>query len=93
MAGEFGIVYKGCLADQYTDEVVAIKTLKGMVLIIRSPNHNNIMVLIGISHQSVLGILQICQLLPIALARTRDWQLVLYVCMYIHVYVMLLECN
>jgi hypothetical protein len=30
LAGEFGIVYKGCLAGQYTDEVVAIKTLKGM---------------------------------------------------------------
>lgn len=30
LTGEFGIVYKGCLAGQYTDEVVAIKTLKGM---------------------------------------------------------------
>ena len=29
LAGEFGIVYKGCLAGQYTDEIVAIKTLKG----------------------------------------------------------------
>ena len=28
-AGEFGIVYKGYLAGQYIDEVVAIKTLKG----------------------------------------------------------------
>ena len=27
--GEFGIVYKGYLAGQYTDEIVAIKTLKG----------------------------------------------------------------
>ena len=30
-AGEFGIVYKGFLAGQYSDEVVAIKTLKGEV--------------------------------------------------------------
>ena len=29
MAGEFGIVYKGCLAGRYTDEIVAIKTIKG----------------------------------------------------------------
>ena len=29
LAGEFGIVYKGCLTGQYTDEIVAIKTLKG----------------------------------------------------------------
>ena len=29
MAGEFGIVYKGYIAHKYTDEVVAIKTLKG----------------------------------------------------------------
>ena len=29
LAGEFGIVYKGCLAGKYTDEIVAIKTLKG----------------------------------------------------------------
>lgn len=28
--GEFGIVYKGYLAGQYIDEVVAIKTLKGI---------------------------------------------------------------
>ena len=33
LAGEFGIVYKGCLAGQYTDEVVAVKTLKGMVIL------------------------------------------------------------
>ena len=31
MLGEFGIVYKGSLIKQYTDEVVAIKTLKGEV--------------------------------------------------------------
>ena len=30
MTGEFGIVYKGYLAGQYTDEVVAIKTIKGI---------------------------------------------------------------
>ena len=30
MTGEFGIVYKGYLAGQYTNEIVAIKTLKGM---------------------------------------------------------------
>lgn len=30
-AGEFGIVYKGYLTRQYTDEIVAIKTLKGEV--------------------------------------------------------------
>ena len=30
LAGEFGIVYKGCLAGQYTDDIVAIKTLKGI---------------------------------------------------------------
>jgi hypothetical protein len=29
LSGEFGIVYKGYLTGQYTDEIVAIKTLKG----------------------------------------------------------------
>ena len=29
LSGEFGIVYKGCLTGKYTDEIVAIKTLKG----------------------------------------------------------------
>ena len=33
-AGEFGIVYKGYLAGQYIDEVVAIKTLKGIQIIL-----------------------------------------------------------
>ena len=32
--GEFGIVYKGYLTGQPTDEVVAIKTLKGTPAII-----------------------------------------------------------
>ena len=32
-SGEFGIVYKGCLASQYIDEIVAIKTLKGIQLL------------------------------------------------------------
>ena len=32
-AGEFGIVYKGILAGQHSDEVVAIKTLKGNVFL------------------------------------------------------------
>ena len=32
MLGEFGIVYKGYLAKQYTDEIVAIKTLKGKII-------------------------------------------------------------
>ena len=30
MTGEFGIVYKGYFAGQHTNEVVAIKTLKGI---------------------------------------------------------------
>ena len=30
-SGEFGIVYKGVLTGQSSDEVVAIKTLKGNV--------------------------------------------------------------
>ena len=33
LLGEFGIVYKGCLTGQYIDEVVAIKTLKGELMI------------------------------------------------------------
>jgi hypothetical protein len=33
LSGEFGIVYKGCLAGQCVDEVVAIKTLKGDIMI------------------------------------------------------------
>ena len=32
LLGEFGIVYKGCLTGQYTDDVVAIKTLKGELM-------------------------------------------------------------
>ena len=32
--GEFGIVYKGYLVDQYVDEVVAIKTLKGIYVLV-----------------------------------------------------------
>ena len=36
MTGEFGIVYKGYLAGQYTNEIVAIKTLKGMNIFIVS---------------------------------------------------------
>ena len=32
VAGEFGIVYKGYIVDQYIDEVVAIKTLKGTLV-------------------------------------------------------------
>ena len=32
-SGEFGIVYKGYLTEQYTDEIVAIKTLKGELMI------------------------------------------------------------
>ena len=35
-SGEFGIVYKGYLAEQYTDEIVAIKTLKGELIITKS---------------------------------------------------------
>ena len=31
VAGEFGIVYKGYIVGQYVDEVVAIKTLKGIL--------------------------------------------------------------
>ena len=33
---EFGIVYKGYLTEKYTDEVVAIKTLKGELMIHKS---------------------------------------------------------
>ena len=33
LSGEFGIVYKGYLTEKYTDEVVAIKTLKGELMI------------------------------------------------------------
>ena len=33
MAGEFGIVYKGHLVDHYVEEVVAIKTLKGIIVL------------------------------------------------------------
>ena len=28
-SGEFGVVYKGYITHQYTDELVAVKTLKG----------------------------------------------------------------
>ena len=34
LSGEFGIVYKGYLTEQYTDEIVAIKTLKGELMIV-----------------------------------------------------------
>ena len=30
MSGEFGIVHKGYITHQYNDEVVAIKTCKGL---------------------------------------------------------------
>ena len=39
--GEFGIVYKGYLVHQYIDEVVAIKTLKGI------DNNNDVFGMIG----------------------------------------------
>ena len=35
-SGEFGIVYKGYLVEQSTDEIVAVKTLKGELMIIKS---------------------------------------------------------
>ena len=36
-SGEFGIVYKGYLVEQYTNEIVAVKTLKGeLSMIIKS---------------------------------------------------------
>ena len=38
-SGEFGIVYKGYLVEQYTDEIVAIKTLKGELMITKSYIH------------------------------------------------------
>ena len=31
LVGEFGIVYKGCLTGQFSDEVVAIRILKGEI--------------------------------------------------------------
>ena len=33
LSGDFGIVYKGDLTEKYTDEVVAIKTLKGELMV------------------------------------------------------------
>ena len=33
LSGEFGIVYKGYLTEKYTVEVVAIKTLKGELMV------------------------------------------------------------
>ena len=35
ISGEFGVVYKGYLTGQQTDEVVAIKTLKGKIILIK----------------------------------------------------------
>ena len=37
LTGEFGIVYKGYLVSQHTDQIVAIKTLKGIF----NAQHNN----------------------------------------------------
>ena len=35
-SGEFGVVYKGYLAEQSTDTIVAVKTLKGELMITKS---------------------------------------------------------
>ena len=47
ITGEFGIVYKGYLTGQYIDEIVAIKTLKGVNVIDKLERYSHNFGIIG----------------------------------------------